>query len=125
MRSTRVGLRARPHRSNPHSRWTSLSRPQGLATVLKVEVGNALVFFERSRGCLPPGSIGLEHGVEDHNDPAHHCYQRDFFALAACAQSFMKLLEHRIAADRTKRAHVKLAADRIASTSDDPATGMC
>ena len=80
-----------------------------------------LICFERSRAWLPPGSIALEHGVEDHDDLAHHCHQRDFSELAAGAQPFMKLFEHRIAADRTQRAHVKLAADRIASAPDDPA----
>src|SRR6202035_4032108 len=33
----------------------------------------------------------------------------------------MKLLEHRIKADRTQRAHVKLAPHRIASAPDHPA----
>src|SRR5437899_7325798 len=55
-----------------------------------------LIFIECNRAWLPPGSIGLEHGVEDHDDPAHHCHQRDFFELASCKQPFIKLLEQRI-----------------------------
>jgi hypothetical protein len=136
---------ARLHRSHLNSGWATSSICQGLATVLKVEEARCpqgpqalgsneasrlwtcgqravcLIFIECNRAWLPPGSIGLEHGVEDHDDPAHHCHQRDFFELAACKQPFIKLLEQRIKADRTQRAHVKLAADRIASAPDDPA----
>ena len=103
-----------------HRLWDRMKHPGPVDLWAARGLSNFLIECNRVHGCRQV-SIGLEHGVEDHDDPAHHCHQRDFFELAACKQPFIKLLAQRIKADRTQRAHVKLASDRISSAPDDPA----